>query len=47
MGDEVEVQMERYLNRAMLIKGKKYWAKNVDIPIIKTETIHLDPILID
>jgi uncharacterized protein YraI len=42
-----EVQMERYLNRSMLIKGKVYWANDVDIPVIKTEKIHLDPILTD
>lgn len=40
-----EVQMERYLNRAMLIKGKKFWAKDVDIPILQPTKIHLDPIL--
>jgi SH3-like domain-containing protein len=42
-----EVQMERYLNRSMLIKGKIYWAKDVDLPVMKTEKIHLDPILAD
>jgi hypothetical protein len=42
-----EVQMERYLNRAMLIKGKIYWANDVDLPVLKTEKIHLDPILTD
>jgi hypothetical protein len=42
-----ESQMERYLNRAMLIKGKKYWAKDVDLPILQPVTIHLDPILAD
>ena len=42
-----EVQMERYLNRSMLIKGKLYWAKDVDLPVMKTEKIHLDPILAD
>lgn len=40
-----ESQMERYLNRAMLIKGKIYWAKDVDLPIMKPDKIHLDPIL--
>lgn len=42
-----EAQMERYLNRSMLIKGKKYWAKDVDLPVLKVEKIHLDPILVD
>jgi uncharacterized protein YraI len=42
-----EVQMERYLNRSMLIKGKIYWANDVDLPVLKTEKIHLDPILTD
>lgn len=42
-----EVQLNGYLNRSMLIKGKKYWAKNVDIPVITPEKIHLDPILND
>jgi uncharacterized protein YraI len=42
-----EAQMESYLNRAMLIKGKKYWAKDVDIPILQPIKIHLDPILKD
>ncbi len=42
-----ESQMERYLNRSMLIKGKVYWAKDIDLPIIQPEKIHLDPILSD
>ena len=42
-----EAQMERYLNRSMLIKGKKYWAKEVALPVLKVEKIHLDPILSD
>lgn len=42
-----EDQMERYLNRSMLIKGKKYWAKDVNLPVLKVEKIHLDPILSD
>lgn len=40
-------QMERYLNRSMLIKGKKYWAKDVEVPILQPLKIHLDPILDD
>ena len=40
-----EAQMERYLNRSMLIKGKKYWAKGIDLPILQPEKIHLDPML--
>ncbi len=42
-----ETQMEQYLNRSMLIKGKKYWAKNVDLPVLQPIKIHLDPILMD
>lgn len=42
-----EDQMERYLNRSMLIKGKKYWANDVALPVLKVEKIHLDPILVD
>lgn len=42
-----ESQMERYLNRSMLLKGKVYWAKEIDLPIIQPEKIHLDPILSD
>ena len=42
-----EDQMKRYLNRALLIKGKKYWAKDVALPVLKVEKIHLDPILTD
>jgi hypothetical protein len=42
-----EDQMERYLNRSMLIKGKKYWANDVSLPVLKVEKIHLDPILVD
>jgi len=38
-------QMESYLNRAMLIKGKKFWAKDIDLPILQPIKIHLDPIL--
>ena len=40
-----EAQMESYLNRSMLIKGKKFWAKDVDLPILQPVKIHLDPIL--
>ncbi len=42
-----EAQMESYLNRSMLIKGKKFWAKGVDLPILQPVKIHLDPILTD
>ncbi|MBN2163840.1 MAG: SH3 domain-containing protein [Pontiellaceae bacterium] len=40
-------QLERYLNRSMLIKGKRYWAKGVDLPVVQPEGIHLDPIIKD
>jgi len=42
-----ETQMEQYLNRSMLIKGKKYWAVDVDLPVLQPIKIHLDPILTD
>jgi hypothetical protein len=42
-----ESQMERYLNRSMLLKGKMYWAKDIDLPIIQPDKIHLDPIISD
>ncbi|MEN7972769.1 MAG: SH3 domain-containing protein [Verrucomicrobiota bacterium] len=42
-----KAQMEAYLNRSMLIKGKKYWAKDVDLPVLQPTKIHLDPILKD
>lgn len=42
-----ERQMERLLNRSVLIKGKKYWAKGVDLPVIQPDKIHLDPLLTD
>jgi hypothetical protein len=42
-----EAQMERYLNRAMLIKGNMFWAKGVDLPVLQPVKIHLDPILKD
>lgn len=35
------VQMEPYLNRSMLMKGKKYWAKDVELPIIQPNKIYL------
>jgi hypothetical protein len=38
-------QMEKYLNRSLLIKGKQYWAKDVEWPVIRPEKIHLDPII--
>jgi hypothetical protein len=42
-----ESQMERYLNRSMLIKGKRYWAKDIDLPVVQPERIHLDPLIVD
>ena len=42
-----EAQMERYLNRSMLIKGKRYWAKDIDLPVVQPERIHLDPLIVD
>ncbi len=40
-----EPQLERYLNHVLLIKGKKYWAKDVELPILQPEVIRPDPIL--
>ena len=36
-----EQQMERFLNHAMTVKGKKYWAKDVTPPIIHLDAIEL------
>lgn len=38
-------QMDKYLNRSMLIKGRCYWAVGVDFPVLHPAKIHLDPIL--
>jgi hypothetical protein len=40
-----EEQLKRYLDRALLIKGKKYWVVDVDVPVIIPDKIHLDPII--
>ncbi len=40
-----ESQLERYLNRTLLIEGPLYWVKDVDLPVIQPNKIHLDPIL--
>ncbi len=40
-----ESQLERYLNRTLLIEGPMYWVKDVDLPVIQPSKIHLDPIL--
>lgn len=40
-----EQQLENLLNRSILIKGKKYWAKGINLPVIRPEVIHKDPIL--
>ena len=42
-----ESQMERYLNRTLLIEGPLYWVKDVDLPVIQPSKIHLDPIISD
>ncbi len=41
-----ERQLEKLLNRSLLIKGKLYWAKDVELPVLNAEVIHLDPILV-
>ena len=40
-----ESQLERMLNRSLLIEGKTYWVKDVDLPVIQPDKIHLDPII--
>ena len=40
-----ESQLEKMLNRSLLIEGKVYWAKDVDLPVIQPDKIHLDPII--
>jgi SH3-like domain-containing protein len=42
-----ERQLERYLNRTLLIKGKKYWIMDTDLPVLSCDVIHLDPIITD
>ncbi len=42
-----ESQLEKMLNRSLLIKGKVYWAKDVQWPVIQPEKIHLDPLISD
>jgi hypothetical protein len=38
-------QLEKYVNRALLIKGHIYWAKDVDLPVLQPQTIIPDPLL--
>lgn len=40
-----ESQLEKMLNRTLLIEGKVYWVKDIDLPVIQPEKIHLDPII--
>jgi hypothetical protein len=40
-----ESQLEKLLNRSLLIEGKMYWVQDVDLPVIQPSKIHLDPIL--
>lgn len=40
-----ESQLEKMLNRSLLIEGKLYWVKDVDLPVIQPDLIHLDPII--
>jgi len=42
-----ESQLEKLLNRTLLIEGKVYWVKDIDLPVIQPEKIHLDPIITD
>ena len=39
-----ESQMEKLLNWSILIDGKVYWAKDVDLPIIVPAKIYPNPI---
>jgi hypothetical protein len=40
-----ESQLEKMLNRSLLIEGKVYWVKDVDLPVIQPDKINLDPII--
>jgi len=40
-----EKQLNRYLNRSLLLEGKKYWAKDVEWVILNVEKIYLNPII--
>ena len=40
-----ESQLEKMLNRSLLIEGSVYWVKGVDLPVIQPEKINLDPII--
>ncbi len=40
-----ESQLEKMLNRSLLIEGKVYWLKDIDLPVIQPEKINLDPII--
>jgi hypothetical protein len=40
-----ESQLEKLLNRSLLIEGSLYWVKDVDLPVIQPEKINLDPII--
>lgn len=42
-----ESQLEKMLNRSLLIEGQVYWAKDVDLPVLQPTKIHLDPIVSD
>ena len=38
-------QLESYLGRTIMIKGLRYWVKDVDLPVVQPEKIILDPII--
>ncbi|MEE9369754.1 MAG: SH3 domain-containing protein [Pontiella sp.] len=42
-----ESQLEKMLNRSLLIEGSVYWVKDIDLPVIQPEKINLDPIITD
>jgi len=40
-----EGQLDKLLNRSVLIEGPVYWAKDVDLPVIEPRKISKDPII--
>lgn len=42
-----EDQMDQCINRMVMIKGLRYWVKDVDIPVVQPEKIIINPIITD
>ena len=40
-----EYQLEKYLNRSLMLEGPVYWVKDVDLPVIQPTKINTDPII--